>query len=218
LSKIFKPAKATDGLTAPFILDSDALRGLVGLGTIDQERRKSMDVRRRLEIRAQAVEREGYERGFGAGEKAGFELGRQKAEGLFQKIDDMLKELANCKETVYKDMEVEIIELTLALAEKIVSREINRDDKAVLNTIQRAMKVAATTGEITLKVNPADRDVLFENKEDLTRYGVGDDGVRIKVDESVARGGCLIETNYGVVDATVAGIIDELREKLDDEL
>jgi flagellar assembly protein FliH len=218
LSKIFKTAKASSGLTTPFVLDSDVVRGLVGLETIEQERRKAMDVRRRMEMRAQAVEREAYERGFGAGEKAGLEFGKQKAAGLFQKIGEILKELGACKETVFKDMEKEIIELALALAEKIVSREINRDDKAVLNTIQRAMKVAATTGEITLKVNPADREVLFEHKEDLARYGVGVDGVRIKIDDQIARGGCLIETNYGVVDATVQGIIDELREMLDDEL
>lgn len=218
MSKIFKPAKTTQGLTAPFLLDSDALRGLVGLETIEQERRKALGARRRMELRAQAVEREAYERGFAVGEKAGFELGRQKAEGLFQKISGLIEELGACKETAFKDMEGEIIELTLALAEKIVSREINRDDKAVLTTIKRAMKVAATTGEITLMVNPADRDVLFEHKEDLARYGVGEGGVRIKTDESIARGGCFIETNYGVVDATVQGIIDELREKLDDEL
>lgn len=218
MSKIFKTAKDREGLTTPFILDSDAIRGMVGLESIEQERRKAVDARRRLELRAQAVEREAYERGFAAGEKGGFDLGRQKAEGLFQKIGQLIEGLGACKETAFKDMEGEIIELTLALAEKIASREIARDDEAVLKTIKRAMKVAATTGEITLKVNPADKDVLFEFKEDLAKYGVGVDGVRIEDDESIARGGCFIETNYGIVDATVAGIIDELREKLKDEL
>ncbi len=219
MSKIFKPAKEREGLvTAPFILDSDALRGMVGLESIEQERRKSLEARRRLELRSQAVERESYEKGFAAGEKAGFELGRQKAEGLFQKIGAMVDELSNLKETAFKDLEGEILELTLALAEKIASREIASDDEAVIATIKKAMQVASTTGDIIVKVNPRDRDVLFKYKEDLARYGVGVEGVRIEIDEMIDRGGCFLETSYGVVDATVHGIIAELKEKLDDEL
>ncbi|VAW34539.1 hypothetical protein MNBD_DELTA02-777 [hydrothermal vent metagenome] len=218
MSKIFKAAKDKEGVKAPFILDSDALRGMAGLESIEQERRKSLEMRRRLELRSQAVERESYERGFAAGEKAGFELGRQKAEGLFNKIGEMIEELSSLKETAFKDLEGEIIELTLALADKIASREIDADDEAVISNIKRAMQVASTTGDIIVKVNPRDRDVLFKYKEDLARYGVGVEGVRIETDDSVARGGCFLETSYGVVDATVHGIIGELKEKLDDEL
>ncbi len=100
----------------------------------------------------------------------------------------------------------------------MASREIASDDEAVIETIKKAMQVASTTGDIIVKVNPRDRDVLFKYKEDLARYGVGVEGVRIEIDETLDRGGCFLETSYGVVDATVHGIIDELKEKLDDEL
>jgi len=218
LSKIFKPAKEREGFSPTFVLDSEALRGMVGLEAIEQERRKSLEVRRRLEIRAQAVERDAYEKGFAAGEKAGFELGRQKADGLFQKLGGMVEGLSTFKEKAFKDLEEEIIELSLALAEKIAIREIDRDDEIVMSTIKRAMQVASTTGNIIVRVNPRDRDVLFKYKDDLVRYGAGVEGVHIETDESIERGGCFIETNYGVVDATVTSIIDELKGKLDDEL
>jgi len=209
LSKVFKQPGGKGGNIEPFVLKD------IEPGTYEPE---AQDGEHNRESELLAIEREAYEKGFSAGEKAGFELGRQKAEKLFQSLQGVLDELTTFKESLYEEVEKEVIELALLIARKIIHHDVESDRESVMRSVRRAMKVAATSGEITIKVNPRDMEVMLRYKDELARFGVGVKGVRIEGDESVGKGGCFIETNYGVVDATVEGLLAEIEEKLKDEL
>ncbi len=163
-----------------------------------------------------AAEREAYEKGFASGEKAGFALGREKAEVTFNGLTSVLNGLSTFKETLHKSCEKEIVGLCLAIARKVLQREVEARHDVVLDCVRNALKAVVAAGEILIRVNSKDMEVLHAHRAELVKYGDGIKGVKIEGDDNVERGGCVIETNYGEVDATISGIIGDIEEKLKD--
>lgn len=166
--------------------------------------------------RIESIEREAYEKGFVAGEKAGFEFGLQKASALFGGLSGLLDEIASFKESLHKSSEKEMAALAMAIAKKVVQRELEIKNDSVLDSVRAALRAVVAGGEITIKVNPKDHDLLLQYRGELARYGDGVKGVKIESDESVSKGGCIIDTNFGEIDATIESAFSEIEQRLKD--
>lgn len=161
-----------------------------------------------------SLEREAYEKGFAAGEKAGFELGVKKAEVLFSGLSGILDELSDFKTSLYGPCEQEMVALSLAIARKVIQREVEKKD-SVLDCVRVAIKSVVAAGEIVIKVNPRDLEVLNDNKGEFSRFsGAGVKGLKIEADPEIDKGGCVIETNYGEVDASIGSVLADIEERL----
>lgn len=169
-----------------------------------------------------AIEREAYEKGFASGRKAGFELGRREAEVLFGRLGGIVSDLSAFRAELYGRCEREITALVLAIAGKVIKREIADDDETVVRAVRAAVAAAASGGGMVIKVNPRDFDVVREYADEIItgRDGAGQapsGEVSIAADESISRGGCVVETALGEVDATIEGLLAEMEERLNDE-
>jgi len=109
----------------------------------------------------------------------------------------------------------QIVALALEIAEKIVSKAVVADPTIVASVLERAKHEALDAKYLRVCLNPTDHRVLAEIRPDLVK--VGGDGnrtVEVVATEEVGRGGCRLETESGVVDATIATQIDEIRRQL----
>lgn len=187
------------------------------LGSVDSleeihpEPANTDDVGTRLE----ALERKAYENGFCAGEKAGFEFGRKKAEVVFNGLDGILSELVSFRETLYAKCERDMTELALSIAKKVIQRETEIKEDGVMSCLRTAVKSVVAGGEITIRVNPKDLEVASANRPELMRLN-GVKGMSFEAGEDIARGGCLVSTNFGEIDATIESALSEIEEKLKD--
>lgn len=202
LSKIFKDEGSANA--EPFILES---HGIIIEGLPEENEAK-------VGTSIEAIERDAYERGFKAGERAGFDFGKQKAEALFSGLSKVLEELSNFKDSLHKPCEKEVLELCLAISKKVVQRELELKEDSVLASVRAGLKAIAGAGEISIKVNSKDLEVLHSNKGDLVKFGNGVKGVILESDDAVSKGGCVITTNYGEVDATIETLMAEIDERL----
>ncbi|HXI10881.1 MAG TPA: FliH/SctL family protein [Thermodesulfobacteriota bacterium] len=160
------------------------------------------------------LEKEAYEKGFAAGEKAGFDLGVKKAEVLFGGLARILDELSDFKTSLYGPCEKEMVELALAIARKVVHREVEKKD-SVLDCVRVAIKSVVAAGEILIKVNPKDLEVLNNHKTEFARFsGTGVKGLKIEADPEIDKGGCVIETNYGEIDSRIGSVLSDIEERL----
>ncbi|MBI5599108.1 MAG: hypothetical protein HY890_05150 [Deltaproteobacteria bacterium] len=147
------------------------------------------------------VEREAYEKGFAAGEKAGMEMGQEKMNGVVKRLATMLDELLNFKKRFYSDREREVAELIMRVAEKVVHAELSINRDIVINSINIAVKAVNAAEDVLIKLNPSDMDYLLRVKPDVLKNLEDIKGFRVEGDGSVGRGGCLVETRQGEVDA-----------------
>ena len=163
-----------------------------------------------------AIEREAYENGFKAGEKAGFELGRQKADVLFSGLGGIIDELESFKQKIYGPCIDEMKELVLAIARKVIHRELEVKEDSVLSCVELALQSVVGGGNISIRVNPRDLDLMRRHRPEIIRSGEGIKSVSIESDESIAKGGCAIETRHGEIDATIESVIAEIEARLRD--
>jgi flagellar biosynthesis/type III secretory pathway protein FliH len=112
----------------------------------------------------------------------------------------------------------EIVRLALEIAEKIIGKSLLAEPEIIASVLERARREVVEARRIFVHINPEDYELLSEIRPDLLKTGNNAGRVvEIVRDENLGRGGCRLETEIGVVDATVATQLSELRRQLLDE-
>jgi flagellar assembly protein FliH len=189
-----------------------ALGDVDSLEEIMPESDQAVGIGSRIEV----LEREAYENGFNAGEKAGFEFGRKKAEVLFSGINGVLNELTTFRESLFSKCEKEMVELCISVAKKVIQRETAIKEDGVLECLRGALKSVVAGGQISVRINPKDLEIVNANRTELMRFCGAVKGMSVESDEMISRGGCAISTNFGEIDATIETVMQEIEEKLTD--
>jgi len=112
----------------------------------------------------------------------------------------------------------ELVRLALEIAEKIVGKALAEDPAIVASVLERARREVPDARLIRVRLHPADYRLLIELKPELVRMGE-EAGRKFEVltSEDIPRGGCRIETEIGVVDATIPTQVEEIQRQLLDE-
>jgi flagellar assembly protein FliH len=107
------------------------------------------------------------------------------------------------------------IALAVAIAEKVLRREIARDDTFTGQLVRRCLQRIVHKSEVRVRVNPADHAKILAERDTLLREtGLGHE-ITILADRRVERGGCIVETPDFVVDGTIAGQLRVARAALE---
>ena len=112
----------------------------------------------------------------------------------------------------------QIVRLAVEIAEKIIGHALEAEPQMVASVLERAKREVAEAKQIRIWLNPADYKVLAETCPELIKIG-SETGRTIEVvtSDDVSRGGCRLETEMGLVDATLPTQIEEIRRQLADE-
>jgi flagellar biosynthesis/type III secretory pathway protein FliH len=112
----------------------------------------------------------------------------------------------------------ELVRLALDIAEKIIGKALDEDPKITVSVLKRAGHEVVNAKQIRIWLHPADHQVLAEICPQLLNCGE-QQGRKIEVVASaeVGRGGCRLETEIGVVDATMPIQLEEIHRQLLDE-
>jgi flagellar assembly protein FliH len=154
--------------------------------------------------RLHALEREAFEKGYAEGRHAGEHAAAQQAEPVMQRLVATIDEIASLRTGVMRRSERELIRLALAMAERIVRREIDID-KALLSVMARvAIDRLGEHAVATIHLHPSDCEVALSQR-DPSQPGP----IEIVADVNVPRGGCLVRSAFGSVDM---GIDSQMRE------
>jgi flagellar assembly protein FliH len=156
-----------------------------------------------------ALEREAFTKGYAQGERAGLEAGGKRAEAMLRRVAQTLEELGGLRQTLIHETERQMVQLSLTLARRVVHREVSLDPELAAALAHVALEKLGTTTPATIRLNPEDYTIVAQDGE---RWG----GVAVSVvpDPSIARGGCLVESDFGCVDATIERQFDELSRAL----
>jgi flagellar assembly protein FliH len=163
------------------------------------------------QARLAALEREAFTKGYAQGERAGLEAGGKRAEAMLRRVAQTIEELSGLRQTLIHETEREMAQLALTLARRVVHREVTLDPELAAALAHVALERLGTTSPATIRLNPADYTIVAQDG-DTSRWGTA--AVTVVPDPSVSRGGCLVETEFGSVDATIERQFDELSRAL----
>jgi flagellar assembly protein FliH len=149
------------------------------------------------------IERAAYESGFSDGEKAGMAAAEQKFEAVVRRYTESLLELGRVKPALYARAERDVVRLAVEVAKKIVHREITADREIIQTLVRVALTRVAEKTALTVHLNPADHSYVVAHRAALSENEDGGGELTLVSDKSVERGGCLVRTDCGEVDARI---------------
>lgn len=152
--------------------------------------------------------------------KSAFEEGYRKGlEQVTNDIESFKKEILNfmrARQEVFEYIAPDILEISVDIAKKIIKREVEQDPQIILNSIIDVLKmVSKSEAKINIRVQPQAMQFIKDMIPDLTyQYGI-DAKINIIADPSLEAGGCVVQTNNGIVDASIGTQLEIIKKTLE---
>ncbi len=159
-----------------------------------------------------------YEEARRAGHQEGREEAKQELLSSLVAFGHAGQSLIVFEEQLIDRYTPQIVRFAVEIAEKIIGHAVEAEPQIVASVLERAKREVAEAKQLRIWLNPADHKVLAETCPELIKVG-SETGRTIEVvtSDDVSRGGCRLETEMGVVDATLPTQLDEIRRQLSDE-
>lgn len=162
----------------------------------------------------QAAEREAHQKGLSEGIREGRELQKKETLQSIQVLIALIQDLSVLKKKMFEAAEEQIFQLTLAIAEKVIHMETTTNRDVVQNVLKAAMKSIVDRENMKIRVHPQDFQYMMEIKPDFLKNCDGIKNIVFEEDASITRGGAILETMFGEVDARVDQQYNEIKSAM----
>lgn len=105
--------------------------------------------------------------------------------------------------TMEHELQKMILPLALKAAKKIVGRELETKPDTIVDIVRQTLKPVTQNHHIKIYVNKKDRDILEKQKSELKKSLDQVQTFSIEEREDVSPGGCIIETEAGIINASL---------------
>jgi flagellar assembly protein FliH len=166
--------------------------------------------RQAMDIKAHA-QKQGHDEGYAEGFKKGEDAAREELKPFLETLEELVSDLTGFRKDMYDKVEREMVEMVIRLAKKVIHFEFSTRDNAVQEMIRLAVQSVLDRESMVIKINPTDKGYAESFRPELNDLFGDIKNITFEGHSGVGRGGCVVETNFGVVDAR----IDNLEEQMD---
>ncbi|PIE04663.1 MAG: flagellar assembly protein FliH [Spirochaetales bacterium] len=148
------------------------------------------------------------------GREEGWQEGREEAQRLIDRLHKILDASIEKRQEIIDEAETQLIDLVLLISRKVVKVISENQKNVVINNIVQALRKLKSRGDVAIRVNLADLDLTTEHVKDFMRMAENVKSITVLEDSSVDKGGAVIETDFGQIDARVSSQLREIEEKI----
>ncbi len=123
-------------------------------------------------------------------------------EGLGQ-LNEGIIGLDQEKKRLRHEMNKLILPLALKAAKKIVSKELETRPETIVDIVLQALSPALQNHRIIIWVNKADKEILEKDKIRIREKLEQIESLSINERDDISPGGCIIETEAGIINASI---------------
>jgi flagellar assembly protein FliH len=143
--------------------------------------------------------------------------GRAEAEAelrdLLRTVSTMVQETRSWHETFLAQSEPLVLEMVAAIARALFSEGFALDAETLQQTYTRVLEHARALGDLRIYVNPEDARLLDPYWKEA-QAALRDQRIKLIPSESIRRGGCFVEGQYGAVDGRIEVRLERLLTSL----
>ena len=166
------------------------------------------------EMRVAEIEHEAYQKGYDAGREVGFKKGQAEVRRLIDRLGMIVGQAIDVREDIIAASEKQMVDMILTIARKVIKDEIVERKEIVLNNIREALKRIKDRDRVDIRVNFSDLELTTSHKDELIKMMESLRKVNIYEDARIDRGGCIIETDVGSIDARISTQLKEIEEAI----
>jgi flagellar assembly protein FliH len=175
---------------------------------------KALEQEKEVRQSLDAERNEAKENGRVEGREDGYAEGKAEVERLIGRTQTVLERAQNKRSEILSETEKEIVNLVLLIARKVIKVISENQRDIIITNVVEALRKVKTKGNIVIRVNLADLKLATEHKQEFINVMEGVNSINVVEDSSVDSGGCIIETDFGEIDARIASQLAELENKI----
>jgi len=160
----------------------------------------------------------GYEEGYSVGYTKGYDEGKTESKKLIQEAIDIKNECIKDKDSIYREIEEDVIELVIDICEKVIYEKIDEDKEYIVSLILKGIESLNATENLVVRVSREDYDIVEMSKDKILAKTSLINELEVKADSNLKKGDCIIETSSGNVDMSVQDQVEKVKELLNNIL
>lgn len=168
------------------------------------------DAQKKVDDVLESSRKEGYT----AGREDGFQEGRAEVERLIDHLRTIISKAIEKRNQIIDQSETQIIDLVLLVSQKVIKVISENQKNVVINNVIQALRKLKSRGDVVIRVNLEDVKLTSDHVKDFMRMVENVRSITVMEDSSVDRGGCIIETDFGSIDARITSQFKEIEEKI----
>jgi flagellar assembly protein FliH len=152
------------------------------------------------------------------GLEAGLAEGRAEVAAALSALEAAHAEVVALRASTAEAVERDAVELAVQLAEKIVAGTLDADPKRVLDVVRGALRRLSERRRVTVLVHPDDLELVRTAAEGFAGELGGIEHCEVQAERRLLRGGAVVRTDEGQVDASIETQLARARELVAAEL
>ncbi len=172
--------------------------------------------RRLQEVQEQAAvdQQRTAERRFQEGYRQGLDEREAEAREAVERLATLHEALKQERARVLRDGEELVVDLAMAVAERILDAQVDLDRTVVARIIRKTLEHLGEHGNLEVHVHPDDLKLARRLVQRWVERVDRDSVIRVRVSDLVDRGGCMVEGKEQNVDARLCPQLTVLHEAL----
>ena len=153
-----------------------------------------------------------YQQGFAAGQATAAQRAGELAAPVLTNFAAIAQQLAGAQKKVRQEAEEPMVKLAIAIARRILHREIATDPTAILGLVRYGIERLNLRETHRLRLAPGDAQIVIDNRDDMGLPPA----IEITADATLAPGSALFETARGEMDISTHTQLDEIERGFTD--
>ncbi len=159
-------------------------------------------------------QKSGYDDGFKRGQEDGFKEGNLEAQRLTDRLHTIIERMMDKRQEILSETEQQIVDLVLLMTRKIVKVISENQRNVVVSNVVQALRKVKGRGDVIIRVNLSDVAMTTQHIKDFLSSAENVKNITVVEDSTVDRGGCLIETDFGAIDARISSQLNEIEQRI----
>ena len=196
---------------------SDVLRTTTGVEEIErqtEEQKIEQKVLEKIAELQQEAYQQAYELGFEEGTKKAYEDKVEEMDSKVAELQALTATLMKIKEEMIYQNEAHIMRMIYEIASRLAFDHVSEKQELVLELIKKSIEQAQADEAVNVRVSNTQLEFLQQAKQSSNRELDFLKNVKFEGSESISAGSCVVETNYGIIDARIEERINKLWSEL----
>ncbi len=181
---------------------------------IADAKEKAKEIISDAEKNRDSVNKQAYQDGFNKGREEGYKEGDREVIRLTERLQTIITKMMDRRQEILSETEQQIVDLVLLMTRKVVKVISENQRNVIVSNVVHALRKVKGRGDVIIRVNLADVGMTTEHTKNFISSAENIKNITVVEDSTVDQGGCIIETDFGAVDARIASQLNELEQKI----
>lgn len=181
---------------------------------IEEAERQAGVIISHAKVDGEAIRADAEQEGFAAGySEISEQLSSERSKEILA-FETAMQTLREGLDDAFIQLENSVMMLSFDIAEQILGMQLERDEKAYISLIRKAVSMMRDAGTVSLKVGKHTHELFFMNRNSSIYQEIEDMNMQVSIDPTLEPFGCVMTSEFGTLDAGLKSQLEKMKELL----